>query len=156
MARRVLVSTAVVSDAELIIADEPTPGLDTATAVETLKIFREFADQGKGVVLITHDIDLAFQVADKIAVFYAGTAVEIANASDFSGNGEALRHPYTKALYQALPQNGFQPIEGFQPYSGRLPAGCLFEPRCACRGSRCGEKVPMRQVRGGMVRCHGA
>ena len=90
MARRVLVSTAVVSGAEVIIADEPTPGLDLAMAMEALRIFRELADEGRAVVLITHDIDLAFHVADRIAVFYAGTTVEIAEAADFRRGPEAL------------------------------------------------------------------
>ena len=66
MARRVLLSTAMVTDADLIIADEPTPGLDLSMAIEALKDFRELANQGKGVVLITHDIDLAINIADKI------------------------------------------------------------------------------------------
>lgn len=69
MARRVLVSTAVLSGADVIIADEPTPGLDLEMALETLKIFRELADEGKAIVLITHDIDLAFHIADRVAVF---------------------------------------------------------------------------------------
>ncbi|MGO1357162.1 ABC transporter ATP-binding protein [Alkalibacterium gilvum] len=156
MARRVLVSTAVVSDADLIIADEPTPGLDLKNAMEALKNFREFADQGKGVILITHDIDLALNVADQVAVFYAGTTIEVANASDFRGNGEALRHPYTKALFQALPQNGFKPIEGFQPYPESLPKGCVFSPRCPHKNMICEKKVPIKEVRGGKVRCHNA
>lgn len=153
MARKVLVSTAVVTDADLIIADEPTPGLDLAMAIETLKTFREFADQNKGVILITHDIDLAFNTADRIAVFYAGTTVEVANAADFSGTGEALRHPYTRALFQALPQNGFQPIDGFQPYPKNLPQGCLFGPRCPHKRRECEGKIPMRWVGDGLVRC---
>jgi peptide/nickel transport system ATP-binding protein len=156
MARRVLISTAVVSDADLIIADEPTPGLDLKNAIETLKNFREFADRGKGVILITHDIDLALNVADKVAVFYAGTTIEIAKASDFDGNGENLRHPYTKALFQALPQNGFKPIDGFQPYPEELPKGCVFGPRCKHKMKICEEKVPIKEVRDGMVRCYNA
>ena len=94
MARRVLVSTAVLSGADVIIADEPTPGLDLEMALETLKIFRELADEGKAIVLITHDIDLAFHIADRVAVFYAGTTLEIADANDFLEGQEALRHPY--------------------------------------------------------------
>ena len=153
MARRVLVSTAVVSGAELIIADEPTPGLDLDMAVEALKIFRELADEGKAVVLITHDIDLAFNVADRIAVFYAGTTVEVAEASDFRKGPEALRHPYSRALWRALPQNGFQPIPGFQPYAKYLPEGCLFAPRCHHKTADCEKEIPMRELRGGYVRC---
>ncbi len=171
MARRVLISSAVTEDARLIIADEPTPGLDIEMAMETLMNFRELADSGCGVLLITHDIDLALNVADRIAVFYAGTTVEICPASDFewdsqgsgteqqeklhSGNEQQgkLRHPYSKAFLDALPQNGFRPIPGTQPYAGELPDGCLFAPRCPYRTEECSGEIEMRDVRGGKVRC---
>ena len=107
MARRVLFSTAVITDASLIIADEPTPGMDVKSAVEALQLLRELADAGKGVLLITHDIDLAVEVADNVAVFYEGRTVDMASAAAFHGDGAELVHPYTKALYHALPQNDF-------------------------------------------------
>lgn len=155
MARKVLVSTALISDAELIIADEPTPGLDTEIAVEALRCFREIADSGKGVILITHDIDLALQIADRIAVFYAGTTLEIAQTEDFATGPKALRHPYSKALWQALPQNGFVPIPGFQPYAGDLPVGCVFGPRCPHFEEKCGDaEIVMRPLRKGLVKCN--
>lgn len=154
MARRVLVSTALLTDAELIIADEPTPGMCLEQAIEALQMFREIANQGKAVVLITHDIDLAFEFADRVAVFYAGTTVETASAANFRKGPEALRHPYSKALWRALPQNGFVPIDGFQPYAGALPKGCLFSPRCphATEICRC-QTPPTREIRDGEVRC---
>lgn len=155
MARRVLVSTALITDAQLIIADEPTPGMSLDQALEALKMFREMADKGKAVILITHDIDLAFEFADRVAVFYAGTTVETAPAADFKAGPDALRHPYSKALWRALPQNGFQPIEGFQPYAGRLPKGCLFAPRCPYKTEECEKDVPpVSEIRGGEVRCY--
>lgn len=154
MARRVLVSTALVEDARLLIADEPTPGMSLDQAKEALSMFRQMADEGKGVILITHDIDLAFDFADRVAVFYAGTTVESAPASDFKIGPKALRHPYSKALWRALPQNDFEPIEGFQPYAGNLPKGCLFGPRCPYKTAECENSVPpMREIRGGEVRC---
>ena len=154
MARRVLVSTALLADAQLVIADEPTPGMGLGQALEALRMFREMADEGRGVVLITHDIDLAVEFADRVAVFYAGTTVETAPAADFQRGEDALRHPYSKALWRALPQNGFQPVAGHQPYAGSLPVGCLFAPRCPCRTEECESKTPpVRQVRGGEVRC---
>lgn len=154
MARRVLVSTAVIADAQLIIADEPTPGMSLEQALEALQMFRELAQEGKAVILITHDIDLAFQFADRVAVFYAGTTVETAPVADFLAGPEALRHPYSQALWRALPQNGFQPIEGFQPYAGNLPQGCLFHPRCPYATEECRTRIPeSREVRGGEVRC---
>jgi peptide/nickel transport system ATP-binding protein len=154
MARRVLVSTALITDAQLIIADEPTPGMSLGQAMEALQMFREMANEGKAVILITHDIDLAFEFADRVAVFYAGTTVETAPVKDFKIGPDALRHPYSKALWRALPQNGFQPIEGFQPYAGNLPKGCLFAPRCPYATEQCQNQVPpTREIRGGEVRC---
>ena len=154
MARRVLVSTALITDAELIIADEPTPGMSLEQALEALQMFREMANEGKAVILITHDIDLAFEFADRVAVFYAGTTVETAPVADFKAGPEALRHPYSKALWRALPQNDFQPIEGFQPYAGNLPKGCLFAPRCPHATEQCHSSTPpTREIRGGEVRC---
>ena len=155
MARRTLVSTVLMTDAKLMIVDEPTPGMSLEQALEALKMFREMADEGKAVILITHDVDLAVEFADRITVFYAGTTVEIAMAKDFKTGIQALRHPYTKALWQALPQNGFLPIQGFQPYSGSLSKGCLFASRCPYKTEQCQEKTPpIRKIRGGEVRCY--
>ena len=154
MARRVLVSTALITDAQLIIADEPTPGMSLEQALEALHMFRELANEGKAVILITHDIDLAFEFADRVAVFYAGTTVETAPVADFKTGPDALRHPYSKALWRALPQNDFAPIDGFQPYAGALPKGCLFAPRCPHATAQCHSQTPpTRELRDGEVRC---
>ena len=152
MARRVLISTAVAASPALVIADEPTPGLDARAAGRILGHFRELADAGAGVLLITHDLELALTIADKVAVFYAGETVEEAHAGDFD-RLEDLRHPYTRALWRALPQHGFHPIPGTQPYPGALPEGCPFAPRCPKRTAECGGEVPYRPLDGGFVRC---
>lgn len=154
MARRTLLATAAVADAKVIIADEPTPGLDEVVIQEALQNFRAFADENRAVMLITHDINAALTIADKIAVFYAGTVVEIAPVADFTGDGERLLHPYTKALWRALPQNAFTPIPGSQPMLNALPSGCLFAPRCPLVTDACtAERPAMREVNGGRVRC---
>ena len=154
MARKVLLSTALVSDCKVIIADEPTPGLDEKSLNEALKDFRNIADSGCAILMITHDIEAALKIADKIAVFYAGTTLEIANVNDFKGDGKNLRHPYSKALFNALPQNGFKPIKGSQPMPNELPKGCLFQDRCECISEKCRLIRPnARMVRDGIVRC---
>lgn len=153
MARRVLIATAVMNEAKLIIADEPTPGLNLELAMETLNNFREIADSGCGVLLITHDVDLALNVADRIAVFYSGTIVEIAQVEDFIKGKDALRHPYSKAFIDALPQNKFKELPGYQPYAGNLPKGCLFRDRCSLKTDECCMEIKMRKVRDGEVRC---
>lgn len=153
MTRRVLIISAIMGSPKLIIADEPTPGLSLEMAMQPLQHFRELADQGAAVLLITHDIDLAFHVADRIAVFYAGTVVEVAPTEDFLKGKDALRHPYSKAFIDALPQNDFKPIPGTQPYAGNLPSGCLFADRCPLRDDACACEVEMREIRGGKARC---
>lgn len=154
MARRVLAATAMVSGANLVIADEPTPGLDPEALQETLKHMKQLAADGKGMMFITHDIEVALQLADKIAVFYAGQTVEIAHADDFTGKGEKLRHPYTKALWNALPQNDFTPLTGAQPFAYEAPYGCVFQPRCPIAKDICKQERPeFRTLDGGEVRC---
>ena len=111
MTRRVLISTATITDAKLILADEPTPGLSQDIAEETMRNFREMADEGKGILMITHDIDIALLCADKIAVFYDGRTVDEVDRDTFLAGGDALTHPYTKALWAALPQNGFRNVD---------------------------------------------
>lgn len=154
MARKVLLATALTSQARVIIADEPTPGLDDASLQEVLKDFRSLSDSGMGILMITHDIRAALAIADRIAVFYAGATLEIANREDFSNGGQNLRHPYTKALCQALPGEAFEAIGGTQPLPQELPEGCLFADRCKLCTEECKRQRPgYRTIRGGKVRC---
>ena len=154
MARRVLTATATVGQPLLVLADEPTPGLHPAVVAETLAGLRAMADDGAAVVLITHDLLGALEVADTVAVFYAGTTVEVAPAHRFSGDGSGLRHPYSRALWAALPGHGFTPLAGAQPPPTDLPPGCLFAPRCADRTPDCeGARPESRPIDDALVRC---
>lgn len=154
MARRVLIASAVAERPSLIIADEPTPGLDARAAGRILGHFRELAEEGAAVLLITHDLELALTIAHRVFVLYAGETAEEADAADFAAG--RLRHPYTRALWAAMPQNGFTPIPGSQPYPGEIPQGCQFAPRCPrCRRECLGpDPVPYLPLDGGAVRCY--
>ena len=152
MTRRTLISTALMGTPKLVIADEPTPGLHLSVAKRAMEHFRELADQGAGVLLITHDLELALEVADRIVVFYAGTTIEDAPASDFRGE-DTLRHPYSKALWRAIPANGFQFIKGVQPYVKDMPKGCPFGPRCEYFSEKCKGEIPYQKSGNGYVRC---
>lgn len=152
MTRRVLIAAAVQEHPRLVIADEPTPGLHLEAAKRVMGHFREIADEGAGVLLITHDLELAVETADRIVVLYAGETLEEAQAADFRRE-ETLRHPYSKALFRAMPGHGFQSEPGSQPYAGQMPEGCVYGPRCPLFEERCRRPVPCRSLRGGMVRC---
>lgn len=106
MTRRVLLCCALMDDPRLIIADVPTPGLDLDLAVKALSDLRDFADDGGGVILITHDIELALSVADSIAVFKDGTIVEEAPVERFKDEA-LLEDEFTRALWRAMLEHGF-------------------------------------------------
>ena len=152
MARRVFMASAVLEQPRLIVADEPTPGLDARAAGRILGHLRELAEEGAAVLFITHDLELALTIANRVLVLYAGETVEEADAADFAAG--RLRHPFTKALWNAMPENGFVPISGTQPYPGELSQGCQFAPRCPrCRPECRAGTLPTVPLWGGAVRC---
>ncbi len=119
MARRVLISTAITSGANLIIADEPTPGMHESVVEETLNSFKSMAEKGAGILMITHDIDLAFTIADRVAVFCDGRVVSIEDTENFVSHPDHLKSAYSRALWHALPQNGFY-IEKGKTYDASI------------------------------------
>lgn len=153
MARRILTATATAGEADLLIADEPTTGLDPAIARQSLQHLRELANAGKAVMLITHDIGAAVDIADRVAVIYAGSTLELTPASHFT-SGPGLRHPYTQALWNALPQQQFQYLGGNQPLEDEEIQGCVFYERCPQREESCRTKPqPLRREGQTQVRC---
>jgi peptide/nickel transport system ATP-binding protein len=108
MARRVLDAVATMGSPRLLFADEPTPGLHADVATAALGRLRAMADGGTAVVLITHDLPAALRVADRVVVCRAGRTVEDAPTAAFTGDGADLATDYARALWRALPANGFR------------------------------------------------
>ena len=151
MARKVLLSTALLGDPDLLIADEPTPGLDAKSVEETINDIRNLKENGKGVLLITHEIDVALKTADRIAIFYSGYVIEINKVENFK-NADNVLHPYTKALINSLPKNGFNLTEGVQPL-GEV-SGCPYYENCPIRLDKCENNIPqLEEHDGAMIRC---
>jgi peptide/nickel transport system ATP-binding protein len=152
MARRVLTATATIGTADLLIADEPTNGLDENVAHETLMHLRQLADTGKAVVLITHDIESALQVADRVSVFYGGVTLEEADAADFYNEG-SLRHPYSRQLWSSLPCNQFTEAVTRDEISINNE-GCPFYMQCPNAIEKCSHELPeLSPYHNGKVRC---
>ena len=151
MARKVLLSTALINDPMLLIADEPTPGLDAKSVQETIEDIKKLKENGKGVLLITHEIDVALKTADRIAIFYSGYVIEINKVENFR-NSENLLHPYTKVLIDALPRNGFNFAEGVQPLE--VVKGCPYYENCPIRSDKCENNIPeLVDHNGILIRC---
>jgi putative ABC transport system ATP-binding protein len=73
--QRVAIARALINDPKLILADEPTGNLDTKTSEEVMGVFQKLNDDGKTVVLITHENDIA-EHARRVVVFRDGRIVE--------------------------------------------------------------------------------
>ena len=151
MARKVLLSTALIGDPDLLIADEPTPGLDAKSVEETIQDIKNLKENGHGVLLITHEIDVALKTADRIAIFYSGYVIEINDVENFK-SADTVLHPYTKALINSLPRNGFKLTEGVQPL-GEV-SGCPYFENCPIRLDKCENTKPeLVEHDGVMIRC---
>ncbi|MFJ1576280.1 ABC transporter ATP-binding protein [Streptomyces sp. NPDC088182] len=151
LAQRAATALALIGDAPLLLADEPTTGLDRDLVDRTADELRRHADEGRALLLITHDLAAAERIADRVAVMYAGRIVELADARRFFGK-PGPRHPYARGLLNALPERAFVPIPGLPPELGELPAGCAFAPRCERATDLCA--TPPRFTDG--LACHHA
>jgi oligopeptide/dipeptide ABC transporter ATP-binding protein len=136
MAQRVMIAMALAANAELLIADEPTTALDVTIQAQILDLMRELKDRiGTSIVFITHDLGVVAEMADHVAVMYAGEIVEYA---DVDTTFSSPKHPYTQALLRSIPVLGstkeeLEVIPGSVPNLVDLPVGCHFAPRCRAR-----------------------
>ena len=140
MRQRVMIAMALALSPDILIADEPTTALDVTVQAQIMELLAELQEQtGMGLILITHDLGVVAQVADRVAVMYAGRIVETASIDEIYAHPA---HPYTEGLIASIPrleQKGgrLHPIGGSPPNLMHLPSGCHFHPRCPHRRERC-------------------
>jgi ABC-type sugar transport system ATPase subunit len=79
----VAVAKAVMSQAKLVIMDEPTAALGVSQTRMVLDLIRTLADRGVAVMVVSHNMNDVFEVADRIAVLYLGRLVTQGPASDY-------------------------------------------------------------------------
>ncbi|MFE0106894.1 oligopeptide/dipeptide ABC transporter ATP-binding protein, partial [Streptomyces sp. NPDC059009] len=141
LAQRAATALALIGDAPLLLADEPTTGLDRDLVDRTVDELRRHTGEDRALLMITHDLAAAERIADRIAVMYAGRIVELTDAAAFFG-GPGPRHPYARGLLNALPERAFTPIPGMPPELGALPDGCAFAARCPRASAACEDQPP--------------
>jgi oligopeptide/dipeptide ABC transporter ATP-binding protein len=162
MRQRVMIAMALACDPKLLIADEPTTALDVTIQAQILELLDGLRrTRDLAILLITHDLGVVAEVADRVAVMYTGKIVEESPVDELFARP---KHPYTEGLLRSVPKltaadvaksERLQTIEGTVPKPTRLPAGCHFEPRCPFRMPRCKEgEIPLYDVMPGVqVRC---
>ncbi len=149
MRQRVMIAMSLALDPDVLIADEPTTALDVTVQAQIMDLLAELkAERHMGLILITHDLGVVAEVADRIAVMYAGRIVEHADVHSLYANP---CHPYTRSLLESIPRidtkgTARKAIRGLPPSLTRIPPGCPFHPRCPMAVDRCAEEVPPLQV----------
>jgi oligopeptide/dipeptide ABC transporter ATP-binding protein len=155
MKQRVLIAMAISCDPALVIADEPTTALDATLQARILELLARLkAERRLSLLLITHDLGLVRENADRVAVMYAGRVVEQGSSASILNDP---RHPYTRGLWQSLPRPRgavegkakLAAMAGMVPHLAALPPGCAFSPRCPVRFDPCEREVPTLQDVGG-------
>ena len=152
MRQRVMIAMALALNPAVLIADEPTTALDVTVQAQVMELLNELQQQtGMGLILITHDLGVVAEVADRVSVMYAGRIVETGNIEDIY---KRPRHPYTLGLMQSVPTMAaratrLEPIPGAPPDLLARPSGCAFHPRCSLVQSKCRtEDPPLFDVEG--------
>jgi peptide/nickel transport system ATP-binding protein len=156
MKQRAVIAMALACSPELLIADEPTTSLDVTIQAQMLELFRRIkVDKGASVLFITHNLGVASEVCDRVAVMYAGGLCEVAGVEEIFLHP---RHPYTRALLDAVPMPGkeLQTIPGALADPLNPPPGCRFHPRCPSAMPICQRERPKLKEVGNdhMVACH--
>jgi oligopeptide/dipeptide ABC transporter ATP-binding protein len=149
MRQRAMIAMALSCDPEILIADEPTTALDVTIQAQMLDLMVQLKENfDAAIILITHDLGVVAELAQRIEVMYAGKVVEEAQALTLF---EDPKHPYTRGLLKSIPKLGhrarygrrrLQEISGVVPSLYELPAGCSFYPRCSQARAVCQKNVP--------------
>jgi peptide/nickel transport system ATP-binding protein len=140
MRQRVVIALALAAEPRLLIADEPTTALDVSIQAQIIALLKRLAaERGAAVMLITHDMGVIAETAQRVAVMYAGRIAEIGPVRDVI---HSPRHPYTVGLMGSIPrisseQKHLVQIDGAMPRLNAIPPGCAFNPRCPKRFARC-------------------
>ena len=145
MRQRVVIALALCAEPDFVIADEPTTALDVSVQAQIIALLKRLcAERGMAAMLVTHDMGVIAETADRVAVMYAGRVVEIGPVGDVI---KEPKHPYAKGLMGAIPSleaeiDRLTQIPGSMPRLSAIPAGCAFNPRCVDVFDRCRSERP--------------
>jgi peptide/nickel transport system ATP-binding protein len=154
MKQRIVIAMALLLKPKFVIADEPTTALDVLVQAQIINLLKKLKKEGMSIMLITHDLAIISEIAEKIGIMYAGKMVEFGNASEVYKNP---KHPYTQGLLKSIPrlkgEKVVSYIKGAPPSLIQSPQGCRFYDRCPQAMEKCKEDPPKFKTDSGYVLC---
>ena len=154
MKQRVVIAMALVLKPKMVIADEPTTALDVLVQAQIMILLKKLKKDGLSIMLISHDLGIISEIAEKVGIMYAGQIVEFGNMQDIYKNP---KHPYTIALLDSIPKLGetkkIIPLKGNPPSLVNPPSGCRFYDRCPQAMEKCKKEPPKIKTTSGFVMC---
>jgi ABC-2 type transport system ATP-binding protein len=100
MRQKLGITIAIIKDAPNILLDEPTSGLDPKAAAEFVKILKGLRSKGKAILICTHDIFRAKEIADRVGIMKEGRLVMLRDREEFLE--EDLEKIYLDYMQEAL------------------------------------------------------
>jgi len=154
MKQRIVIAMALILRPEFVIADEPTTALDVLVQAQIINLLKKLKKEGMTIMLITHDLSIISEIAEKIGIMYAGEIVEFGSAEQIYNEP---KHPYTQALIAAIPrlkgEKKISYVKGTPPNLINPPTGCRFYDRCPHAMDVCKQDPPPIMIKDGFVRC---
>lgn len=153
MKQRVIIAMALLLEPKFVIADEPTTALDVLIQAQIINLLKKLKKNGMSIMLITHDLAVLSEIADKIGIMYGGHMVEFGSSYEIYKNP---KHPYTQGLLESIPKlTGNVPkyIKGNPPSLLEPATQCRFIERCPLAIEKCKTVPPKFKTETGYVRC---
>ena len=153
MKQRVIIAMALLLEPKFVIADEPTTALDVLIQTQIINLLKKLKKNGMSIMLITHDLAVLSEIADKIGIMYGGHMVEFGSSYEIYKNP---KHPYTQGLLESIPKlTGDVPkyIKGNPPSLLEPATQCRFIERCPLAIEKCKTVPPKFKTETGYVRC---
>ena len=153
MKQRVIIAMALLLKPKFVIADEPTTALDVLIQAQIVNLLKNLKKDGMSFMLITHDLAVLSEIANKIGIMYGGQMVEFGSSEEIYKNP---KHPYTQGLLESIPTlKGNVPkyIPGTPPSLLDAPTECRFIDRCPLAIEKCKQLPPKFKTDTGYVRC---
>jgi len=154
MKQRVVIAMALILKPKFVIADEPTTALDVLIQAQIVNLFKQLKKDGQSFMIISHDLAVLSEVAEKIGIMYGGRMVEFGDSKEIFLEP---KHPYTKGLLESIPvlSKDTKPkyIPGTPPNLVNPSEGCKFYDRCPEAMDKCKKDPPKIKTKSGYVLC---